>query len=447
MRSGKTTVGIWKLIDYAVRYPGIKMLLARWTGDALAMQLKPKFYEECPKELLGRWWGEEERQEFINGSQLYIRSLKSADDAARFAKFTGLTLGVIMIDQPEEVPEDIYHALKGRLSQPGFPQQMILTPNPPGPDHWICKEFPEDNSIPGHLYIRTELYDNRGIIGDDYIRELEREYPVGHAMRRRMIEGRRGLSIEGDGVYKVVFSRETHVREIEFFPDYPVYESWDFGHRHPAVSWHQLLPWGHWNILGEYMGTDQFIDEAVPMVASARQQLFPGLLSLFVCCDPAGAQGQGARHTCVEVLNQHLREHYGANMGARYLTNSNRPEQRGWAIQQISGHMTRLIRGRPAVLIHPRCTVLVDGFEAGYVYDDRATLIGSRLPNYRRPKKDGYYDHLQNTVEYFMLNYGQAAVESVDYSRLSTRQRLHQLQQDTDDLGTGASRRRSRVGY
>jgi len=684
VRSGKTTVGIWALINLAIEFPGIKMLLARWTGDALGMQLKPKFYEECPKELLGTWLGKEECQTFTNGSMLYIRSLKSADDAARFciapetlvlkndltwaradviqegdivvgvdedpigggrgdkrrllhslvegvrtfederlrirttygdiivneqhpflvprrpvagparskaewiearhlvagmpikflappwpdrsdtwfagildgegwcpmtrqnrvlgfaqnpgevltralitvidlglhprvytkheadaciavdfcrigeiirilgsfrpvrllpkieaildgsqalpqkddkaivlsverigrgpvigiqtstrtlitngfvshnSKTTGLTLAVICVDQAEEMPEDIYRALKGRLSQPSYPQMMILLPNPPGMNHWLVEEFPEDNRIDNHLYLNISLYDNRTIIGDAYIRELEMEYPLGHAMRRRMIDGKRGLSIEGEAVYRNVFLRDTHSREVDFFPDYPVYESWDFGQKHPAVSWHQLLPWGHWNILGEYMGTKQFIDQTVPLVAAVRNELFPALTSLQVCCDPAGVQGQGARHTCVEVLNDHLRKVYGPNCGARYQTNSNRPEQRQWCIQQIAAHMGRLVKGRPALLVHPRCPVIVDGFEAGYIYDDRAVLMGSRLPNFRRPKKDGLYDHLQNTIEYIALNFGTAQVQSVDYSKLNARQRLHALQTESD---------------
>lgn len=424
-------------------------MLARWTGDALDMQLRPKFYEECPRELLGKWNAKEEYQEFTNGSLVYLRSLKSSDDSARYSKFAGLTLAVIGVDQPEELPEDIYHALKGRLSQPGYPQQMLLTPNPPAPNHWLADEFPEDNHISGHLYICTSVYDNREIIGEEYIRELERDYPAGHVLRRRFIEGKRGLSIEGHPVYKGSFSRPMHVSEIEYFEEYPLIESWDFGQKHPAVTWHQFLPWGWWNILGEYLGTRQFIDEAVPAVARLRAELFPGLTNLRVCCDPAGAdkQGHGIRQTAVDVLNAHLRSVYGPNIGARFVVGSNLPEKRQYAIQQISGYMNRLIQGRPALLINPRCEVTIDGFEAGYVYDDRQT-VNSRLPNFRRPKKDGYYDHLQNTVEYAALNYGTAPVNTVDMTMMNKRQRLHQLQADPDEEHTWSRRSsRSRAGY
>ena len=455
VRSGKTTPAIWKIINCALKYPGIKMLIARWPDDALSMQLRPKFDEEGPPEILGKYNAKEEYQEIITGdgtptSWVYIRSLKTSDDGARYSKFTGLTLAVIFVDQPEELPEDVYMALKARLSQPGYPQQMILTPNPPAPNHWLVSEFPEDNSIPGHKYIFTSLYDNRAIIGDNYIAEIERDYPAGHAMRRRWIEGRRGLSMTGDPVYGKgkVFSRDLHVREIEYLPDLPLIESWDFGHKHPAVSWHQLAPWGWWNILGEYLGDHKFIDEIVPLIAAMREELFGAVSELRVCCDPAGAQGQGVRHTSVEVLNGHLRDVYGPGVGAKFVTNANRPPQREWAIQQISNHMTRLVQGRPALLVHPRCINIADGFEAGYVYDDRIFMQGA-TPNIRRPKKDGYYDHLQNTIEYVALNYGNSPIRPVDHTSLSVRERLHLLQRDTDESDTW-SRGRSqtnRAGY
>lgn len=452
IRAGKTTPLVWKLINYCINHPGIQCMLCRWTGDALDAQLKPKFYEECPKELLGRgpkaspgtaptgWNAKEEYQEFTNGSRVYLRSLKSSDDTARYAKFAGLTLAVIGVDQPEELPADVYYALKGRLSQPGFPQQMLLTPNPPGSDHWLKDEFPEDNTIKNHLYLRTSVYDNREVLGEEYIEELERSYPLGSAMRRRMIDGLRGLSMVGDAVYGKVFSRDLHVQIVDYMPDFALVEAWDFGQRHPAVSWHQFLPGGLWNTLAEWMGTKQFLDEAVPAVAAVRQDLFPSVTTLRVCCDPAGAgtQGHGIRQTAVDVLNKHLRQLYGPATGAKFMQNANRPEKREWAIQQISGYMTRIVHGRPAFLIHPRCNTLIDGFEAGYVFDDRK-FVNSAYPNIRKPKKDGYYDHLQNTVEYAHLNYGTGIVQ--------VERRRPEEDHDEDDIRPRRRRVRSRAGY
>lgn len=448
VRAGKTTPLIWKLINYAVDRPGIKMLLCRWTQDALDMQLKPKFYEECPKELLGKWNAKEEYQELTGGTMLYIRSLKTSDDAARFSKFSGLTLGVIALDQAEEVPMDVYGALKARLSQVGFPQQFIITPNPPAPNHWITTEFPEAGDLPNHKYLHTSVYDNRAILGDEYIFELEREYPEGHVLRRRFVEGLRGLTAEGQPIYGAIFNRDLHVQNIEFDEHYPLLESWDFGQKHPAVLWSQFLPTGYWNILGEYLGTRQFIDEAVPTAAALRRDLFPGLEHIRVCCDPAGAdkQGHGIRQTAVDVLNAHLRQLYGPRVTAQFTTGSNSPTKREYCLQQISGAMTRLVKGRPMLLCHPRCEVLIDGFSGGYVYDDRVYSMAA-LPNVRRPKKDGYYEHLQNCAEYTWLNYGASSPLSTAPMDLSPRERLRRAQRDVDPYDAPSKRRVSRAGY
>jgi hypothetical protein len=106
IRAGKTTPSrSGKSSTTALSTPASSACCARWTGDALDAQLKPKFYEECPRELLRKWNkpAKEEFQEFTNGSRVYIRSLKSSDDTARYAKFAGLTLAVIGVDQPEEL--------------------------------------------------------------------------------------------------------------------------------------------------------------------------------------------------------------------------------------------------------------------------------------------------------------------------------------------------------
>jgi hypothetical protein len=70
--------------------------------------------------------------------------------------------------------------------------------------------------------------------------------------------------------------------------------------------------------------------------------------------------------------------------------------------------MMKLTKQGAAFEVHPRCRTLIDGFEAGYVWED-LVRSGSVMPNTRRPKKDGYYDHLQNTAEYVIINYGGAA--------------------------------------
>lgn len=409
IRSGKTTAGVWKLINYAAEFPGIQLMLSRWTDDSLKAQLKPKFYEECPKELLGRWHADEQCQDFkpVDGkiSRLYIRALKSSDEKSKYGKFAGLTLAVILVDQAEEVPEDVMLALTGRLSQPGYPQQLLLTPNPPGIDHWLSHPekgwFPEGRPMkPDYLYLCTSVYDNAHILGETFIRALEATYPQGHPMRRRYIEGRRGLSLAGDPVYKNVFKREFHVTEaIEPLRTMPLLESWDFGHAHPAVAWGQFRPDGSLQIYAELMGDNEYIDSFIPRVKFTRQQYFKEFTEIWTCCDPSGADAgtHGMRQNAVDILRDN-------EIFPRWVDGSNSPPQRDFAIQAAARLMLRLTKGGPAFLVHPRCQILTDGFEAGYVYAERARQH-SLYPNIRVPLKDGYYDHLQNTLEYMILNF------------------------------------------
>lgn len=403
MRSGKSTAAVWKIIEYCQQWPGINILFTRWTQDALDAQVKPLFFKECPPELFaeklsdgrkGPWDGQQEFVQFANGSRVYLRALKTSDEAARYSKVAGLTLAVVVIDQPEEVPEWMYFYLKGRLSQPGYPKQMILLPNPPEFGHWLVREFPINNSRLDHEYIFTTTYDNAVNLDPAYIKALEESYPIGHPMRKSLLEGQRGMTLRGEAVYGKVFKPKIHIAEIEPIKDLTILESWDFGHRHPAVKWSQFTPWGAWHVYGEIQGESQYLEDFIPIVLHKRLELF-GDAEVWSCCDPSGADStsHGTRRTAVDILGEW-------EIYPKFLDGSNRADRRHFAIQQMAKMMLRLTKEGPAFQIHPRCVILIDGFTAGYVYSD---LVARG--NIRKPLKDGYYDNLQNCMEYTVLNF------------------------------------------
>jgi hypothetical protein len=372
-------------------------LLCRWTGDALDAQLKPRFWELCPPEVLAPnpWNAKEDYVRFANGSRLYIRALKSSDETARFSKVAGLTLAFILADQPEEMPWDMYVYLKGRLSQPGFPQQIILLPNPPDPDHWLCKEFPDGPQKPDHALIRLTTYDNRQHLGEQYILSLEAAYPVGHPMRRRLLEGQRGATQRGVAVYGKIFKPGLHITKLQPLPGIPVFQSWDFSFSHPAVSWHQITPWGAWRTLMEWLGEDEYLENAVPKVLRLEAERLSGApCPIWTTCDPTGDNptSHGSERTAVTILGEH-------GLHATVVKRANQPQIRDFALQSIARLMLRLTPEGAAFEIDPSCVNLIDGFQAGYVYQEKL-VRGKRLP-----LKDGYYDHLQNTLEYAVLAY------------------------------------------
>lgn len=418
VRAGKTTPAIARVIDYCLRFPGMAWLVARWTQDATDMQLKPRFRELCPVDVLGPWNTQEQYYDILTGtpvhSRVYIRGLKSSEDKARYSKFAGLTLAGIYVDQPEEIPHDFFLALQARLSQPGFPQQLLLTPNPPGEDHWLASVFPTDNSKlgVGYRYIRTSVYDNRAALGEAYIAALEEAYPAGTALRRRFVDGVRGLGVVGTPVYKDYFRRQLHeVDDLLPNMDLPVAEAWDFGHSHPCVLWGQFLPWGALHLVGGVMGEGMFIEDFAPAALAIRQQWFGQLVRIVSTGDPAGDthNSQGTNRSAADVLRQ-----LGVDLDT--IPGANAPDRRNTAIQAAAGYMRRLAATGPAfrassrfLVIGPKyqrvTPVLIDALEAGYVWDERS-IASSASPSTRRPKKDGYYDHVMNCLEYLVLRFG-----------------------------------------
>jgi hypothetical protein len=453
VRAGKTTPLVAKVASYAVDFPGICCALCRWTQDALDAQLKPRWREWAGRHGLRlQWHTDEEYDEVVGtGSRVYLRALKGAEETSRYGKLAGLTLAVLGIDQPEEVPEDVYRAyVPARLSQPGFPHQVLLTPNPPGLTHWLATDFPERNTVPGHLYLRTSVYDNRHNVGDAYIASLEAAYPEGHALRRRFIEGKRGLPIVGKPVYAGVFQARLHVQKLNLNPNVPLLEGWDFGHSHPAVVWAQILPWGELRVLGGLLGTDQFIEDFTPMALALRHLWFgpdPLPCEVWSTGDPAGDQNnsQGTRVSAADVLRE-----YGVELFT--IGGANHPDARDRCIQHLAGYMQRLTKQGPAFCVDPdrwrvsvdvegviESTHFIDALEAGYVWDERS-IAHAVSPNTRRARKDGYYDHAMNAIEYVVLAYGPAQPTKVNVEKEQARAR-RQMTKDYDEADVVVAKR------
>lgn len=434
IRSSKTTIGLWKVINACLEHPGMRWLVCRWTDDAVNSTVKPLLMLILRQiRAAFTWHPDEHRLELPNGSWIYIRGLRASEDTNRFGKFRGLTLSGVLLDQAEEAPEDIYLELKGRLSQPGYPHQMILTPNPPGEDHWLAKEFPEDNSREAHKLIRLALYDNAHNLDAGYIAQLERDYPPGHPMRRRLIEGRRGLNVRGKPVYAGYFDRDRQVQPLLLNPSVPLLVSIDFGHHHPCALFHQFLPWGALHWLGGVMGEDLFIEDFAPIIGQYRAQWFPSAHDVWVCCDPAGSHqnSQGTKKNGVTVLREN-------GLSPRWIDSSNQPEVRVYAIETLAGYMRRdrfrIDPKRWAIVgtTDAKCpsSFAIDGLDAGYVWDERTRRTAGGK-NLQLPLKDGFYEHAMNAGEYGVINFGPAQPAKVDERKLEA-QALRAAQRDKD---------------
>ncbi len=424
IRSAKTWTALIKQRRTIEQYPGIAMALSRWTDDGLHQILIPDYRKVC--ELLhvspGEWNTRESCYDFPNKSRAYCVHLKTNQTQNRYMHIRGLTVAQFYIDQLEEVPEDVYDEAALRLSQPGYPQQMVVTPNPVAESHWIAKRWPSDpkKAKPDHRYIRLALRDNAHNLDPATIAAAERLYPVGHPLRRVKLEGKRGMDVSGTPVYSAAFNRERHVaqEEIKINPQLPLCEAYDYGFHHPCVLWYQYAPWGHLRILGGCMGSDLHLDAFLPIVERYRAQWFPNRLRLEATCDPAGANenAQGLRGTPVGILRDWYHQHgerdsRGQSVGPVFRPDANTPERRYAATELGATYMRRQVNSQEAFLVDPERWRLVgedeerydsffiDGLEAGYVLED-TPRHSSRLGSFWVPKKDGWFEHPMNCFEY-----------------------------------------------
>lgn len=444
VRAGKSTPCAAKLARYAVQFPGIHMAAARWTQDAIDAQIKPLWRAMAQQRGLRLdWHGDEQYDEIVGtGSRVYLRGLHASEDTQRYSKLAGLTLAVLWIDQPEEISNDdedvVLAYVPARLSQVGYPHEVWFTPNPVGNDHWVAQWFPLEHPKPHHTYIHTSIYDNRHVLGDEYIADMEAKHPEGTAFRLRFVDGKRGLGMAGKPVYAGYFNRTMraagqslpwHVRPVTFDRRFPIYEGWDFGYSHPAVLWTQSVE-GQWRILGEYLGSNQGVDDFADAAVELRSRLFPGAFRFESVCDPAGfARGAGLQGTVADLFTQ--RGVYFADYET--VKGYNHPATEFGAIQTTMKLLRQTVGTQPALVIDRSCTNFALGMEAGYIWSDRqyASTLGSvKTPD---KKRDTEYNHLQDCWLYTLLRFGGASLTYAQANKIQAKYEAQQLRRSQKD--------------
>lgn len=472
-RSGKTTAALWKVLEHCRAHPGAQWLVCRYFDDETQSKLKPVWRQVLAAAGITPTWEPTEHCDILPTtppSRVYLFGLKSSDTLSRYAKLRGMTLAGVYVDQAEELPEDLFVELKGRLSQPGIPQQLILTPNPPDEtQHWISRHFPETNHVRDHQMYSVSLYVNAANLPTETIAALETAYPPSHPRHRPFLMGRRGLSVTGRPVYggdaelgiAGAFDRARHVRPLALQPLVPLCEAIDYGKHHPCLIWGQFTPYGQLHVLGGILGENIYLEDFIPIVRHYRQLWFPAATMIETCGDPAGAHdsSQGLRQNGVALLRD-----YG--MAVRYQVDSNAPDVREALIQRIASYMRRHTPAGEAFAVNaaPRWLAvglqsvrpqpfIADALEAGYVWDEHMVSVGSK--QIRRPKKDGLYEHGMNCLEYLEHNFGGAQPSLAQRVRQAERQTgvaLRRAQQDRGesfrwDRPSGAGLEAGRGGY
>ncbi len=417
LSSGKTTACLWKVFNSLHAHPGIHWWIGRYGDGETQTKVRPAFEQVCNDAgATPSWNAKELAYDFPNGSKCYAYGLKSPDALSRYSKMRGMGVAGIYNDQTEELPEDFSLELRLRLRQPGFPHQLIFSPNPPNVTHWLAQQFPEDNRIPGRRYYAISIYDNQHNLPKALLDAALLAYPASHAKHRSVILGKRGMNVTGEPVYKGAFMRSVHEQPIDYDPGLTLEMALDFGKHHPCAIFRQVSPLGQTRYLGGILGQSLYLDDFLDIVLRYRSQWFPSPIGIRECCDPAGA-ADTSHGTSGAVKTLRAR-----GIKPVYVDDSNSPAVRLAMVERIAAQMRKRAADRSEAFlinanadqwltISEKATVpdrfLADGFEAGYVWDEHMVSVGNK--QVRRPKKDGWYEHGQNCAEYLELNFGAIA--------------------------------------
>lgn len=295
-------------------------------------------------------------------------------------KIKSLELTGCYINELSEVPKAALAHMKGRVNRypsKAFCQEpywsgIIADTNPPEDDHWIYKDF-EENQFENHKlfkqppglikddnnkWVRNPNADNAAHLPDNYYEMLAEG------------QSQEFIKVFCLGEYgSVGFGKRVYP---EFNPDFHAVESlvaiqgeqlilgWDFGLT-PACVVLQLSPRGQLLILKEYIGDGMGIRTfADSIVIPSLKKDFPYCRVGMSVADPAG----NARNEIVEEMSciGELNSLNVPTTGAR--TNDIDPR-----LGSVRYFLNKMVDGKPGLVLDRRnCPTIFKGFVKDYVY-------------------------------------------------------------------------------
>jgi len=269
--NGKTSAGCAEAFALSMEYPGSTGLIARRTRPELKATTEHQFFHGgggdprsdwtgCPQEVIRSYNRSENILKLINGSIIHFWPLDDPD------KLTNLNLGWFLIDQAEEVPEEMFQMLQGRLRQREAPRCGMILFNPAGHDwiwrRWVYLKYPE------HRLVHAKTTDNPNL-PPDYIESLM-EMP--EMWRKRFMEG--SFDVFSGQIYPE-YDDDVHSISPFPIPDFWEYtEAIDHGHRNPtAILFARYDTQGNCFIVDEHYKANRLVSYHADAVLQKRAHL------------------------------------------------------------------------------------------------------------------------------------------------------------------------------
>jgi len=346
-------------------------------------------------------------------------------------KLLSLELTGIWINEAREIPKSIIDACTMRVGRypsmrDGGPSWtgVIADTNAPEEDHWwpiMSGEVPIPDHIPREqakmlvkptnwsFYTQpsgmVETKDEQGEI-EGYVpsKGAENQKNMMKSYYPNLVQGktkswidvyvmnRLGHIQEGKPVYPM-FAAEVHVakEEIPVAANVPLYVGVDFGLTPAAVIGQKVR--GRWFLQAEIVAIDMGIVRFSEVLRQELATRFAAAGEVIIYGDPSGDfRAQTDESTPFQIMR-------GAGLSA-FPAPSNSVDLR---LEAVSSQLTKMIEGKPALLIDRRCTQLIKGFEGGYAYK-RMQVSGERFDD--KPDKN-MFSHVHDAAQYLFLGAGE----------------------------------------
>lgn len=268
--NGKSSAGCAEAFFLATEFPGSVGLIMRKTRPELKATTEHQFFNGgggnpktdwtgIPEEMIKSYNRSENKLTLINKSIIHFWPADDPD------KLSNLNLGWFLIDQAEEVPEEIFQMLQGRLRQRNAPRCGILLANPSGHD-WLWRRFVY-LKYPDHKYVHAKTTDNPNLPAD-YVESLMK---MPKAWRERFMEGSFDTF---SGQMWPEFDPDFHVIQPFPVPEWwETYETIDHGYRNPtAILFAKFDDRGNCFIVDEHYESQRLVSYHANKIHERRAQ-------------------------------------------------------------------------------------------------------------------------------------------------------------------------------
>ena len=411
--------------------------IIRNTGPQLKTTTIKTWLDWFPEEDYGEFrWGVPFTHHIKVGDVDMENIFLAMDSEEDVRKLLSLELTGVWINEAREVSKTIVDACTMRCGR--FPSMrdggpswygMIMDTNAPEDDHWwpiMAGDAPlpeymtaqealmlrkpdgwkffnqpaameelknEDGDVTG--YEISDIAENRANLTPEYYSKIitgkKKDWIDVYIMNRL------GTVSEGKVIYPD-FNDQVHIAkdEIPCAPGRTIYVGLDFGF-HPAAIFAQRFGRGQWNIIDEIVADDMSTPAFAREIKTKIKELTTDdRQQVRIFGDPAGDQrtpGREDKATSFKILK--------TNGVIARPVHTNDPTIR---IEAVKSVIDRMVDGRPALMVSPKCVTLKKGFTSGYC---RRRINAKGPPRYEERAAKNKFSHPHDALQYLMLGAGE----------------------------------------